>query len=125
MESHRYIYTLRLIFAVLGKRGSPKVSSYPMPRAGPGISFDKDILRGGAGSPNGINGLLIQVRDERVVLVVELVVRVEYDFVVGCVPFRHRRPPRPEAVHVGDDIAVVSPEVVRVDDGVGAPTRTS
>ena len=51
----------------------------------------------------------------------ELVVRVKYDFRVGRVALRHRRPPRAEAVNVRDDVVVISPKVVRVNDGVGAP----
>jgi hypothetical protein len=55
---------------------------------------------------------------------VELVVGVEDDVVVGRVPLRHRRPPGPEAVGVRDDLVVVASEVVRVNDGVGAPEKS-
>lgn len=92
-----------------------------MPRTRPRIPLDEDVLRSSAGGPDGVDGLLVEVRDERVVLVVELVVGVEDDLGVSGVPLRHGRPPSAEAVLICDDVVVVSPEVMRVDDCVGAP----
>jgi hypothetical protein len=102
-------------------KSSYEIKTYPVPRPGPGIPLDKDVLRGSAGRPDAVNGLLVEARDEGVVLVVELVVGVEDDVVVGRVPLRYSRPPSLEAVRVRDDLVVVSPEVVWVDDGVGTP----
>lgn len=92
-----------------------------MPSSSPRVPFDEDILRSSAGTTNGIDGSLVELADEGVVLVVELVVGVEDDLLVGRVSLSYGRPPRAEAGHVRDDIVVVSPEVVRVYDGVGAP----
>lgn len=94
-----------------------------MPGSRPGIPLDEDVLRGGAGRSNGVDGFLVQIGDESVIFVVKLVVRVEYDLAVGRVPLCHRRPPRAETVYVGDDVVVIAPEVMRVDDGVGAPIK--
>lgn len=92
-----------------------------MPGAGPGITFDEDVLRGGAGAADAVDGRLVHGGDDGVVFVVELVVGVEDDLFVGRVPLRHGRPPCLESCAVRDHIAVVAPEVVRVDDCVGTP----
>lgn len=92
-----------------------------MPSTTPRVALDEDVLGRGAGVADGVDGGLVQLVDERVVHVVVLVVGVEDDELVVDVPRRHLGPPRAEALHVRDDLLVVAPEVVRVDDGVGAP----
>jgi hypothetical protein len=103
------------------KKKRNKLRIYPVPGAGPRVPLDEDVLRGGSGASDAVDGLLVQHGDDRVVLIVELVVGVEDDVVVARVALGHRRPPCLEPVAVRDDVAVVAPEVVRVDDGVGAP----
>lgn len=92
-----------------------------MPGTGPGVAFDKDVLGRGTGASDGVDGGLVQLADEGVVLVVELVVGVKDDLLVGSVSLSHDGPPRSEPGDIGDDVAVVAAEVVGVDDGISAP----
>lgn len=93
----------------------------PVPGTGPGVALDEDVLRGGAGATDGVDGGLVQLADEGVVLIVELIVSVEDDLLVGGVAFGYHGPPRSEAADVGDDIVIVATEVMRVNYRVCAP----
>lgn len=92
-----------------------------MPGTAPRVALDEDVLARGAGAADGVDGGLVQLVDKRVVHVVVLVVGVEDDKVVVGIARRHRGPPRAEALHVADDLSVVPPEVVRVNDRVATP----
>lgn len=63
-------------YFVVGVRQADEIGIDRRPRPGttPGIPFHKDILRGGSGGPDGINGRLIEVKYKRLVLCVEFVV---------------------------------------------------
>lgn len=92
-----------------------------MPGTSPRVSFDKDVLGGGTGASDGVDGGLVELADEGIVLVVELVVGVKDDLLVSGVALSYGSPPGSKSGDVGDDVAVVATEVVRVDYSVSAP----
>lgn len=70
-----------------------------------------------------VDGSLVELRNEGVVHVVVLVVGIEDDLAVAREPGCNGLPVRLETVRVGNHVAVVAPEVLRVDDGVCAFAR--
>jgi hypothetical protein len=101
-----------------GGRGRRKI--YPEPSARVRVTLHKDVLAGGPGSTNAVDGSLVKLRNERVGHVMVLVVGVEDDLAVAREPGGNVLPVSLETARVGDDLAVVAPKVLRVDDGVCA-----
>lgn len=91
----------------------------PGPGARVRVALDEDVLGGGAGGADAVDGGLVQVQDECLVHVVVLVVGVEDDLGVALVHGGEVLPERLEASGVGDDVAIEPTEVVRVNDGIG------
>lgn len=75
----------------VGERHQVRVDARPRPRAGVGVAFDEDVLRGGANIADGGDGGLVHVEDEGLVLVVVLVVGVEDLLPVSSVIKKDRR----------------------------------
>ena len=61
----------------IGEGGEVGVGRVPCPGAGPGVAFGEDVLRGGAGAADGVDGGLVEVEDEVLVHVVVFIVDVE------------------------------------------------
>lgn len=97
--------------------------TYPSPSAGVGISFHKDVLARGTGRPNTVDGSLVELRNKGVVHIVVLIVGVKDDLAVALESGGNGLPVRLETVRVANHVAVVAPEVLRVDDGVCAFAR--
>ena len=92
----------------------------PRPGARVGVAFRCDVLGGGAGGADAVDGGLVEGDDEGLVHVVVLVVGVEDDLGVAGVLLGELLPPRLEAGGVGDDGVVEAAVVVWGDHGIRA-----
>lgn len=91
-----------------GGHGGGCPAGNPGPCSGVGVSLDKDVLCGGARSPDTIDSGLVELAHEGVVHVMVFVVCVEDDQAVGGKASCYRLPPCLEPRCVADDIAIVS-----------------
>lgn len=105
---------LKVLKSVTVTAGDPAVSTSV------GVTLDKDVLRGGAGLADAVNGSLVESSDDRVIHVVVLVVGVEDDKLVAGEALSELGPPSAElgTLH---DVAVVAAVVVGVKNGIFAP----
>ena len=92
----------------------------PGPGASVRVALRGDVLLGGAGSADAIDGGLVEVEDESLVHVVVLIVCVKDDERIVLVLCGNVLPPCLEAGGVGNDVAVEAAVVVRLDHGVCA-----
>ena len=98
----------------VGQPGQVVVGRVPHVSSRVAVALGEDVLCGGAGSANGIDGGLIEVQDEVLVHVVVLVVGVEDDIVVVREGRRHRGPEAAESIDIFNYVTVVATKVVSV-----------
>lgn len=92
----------------------------PCPSTRIRISLGRDILAARTDSPDSINRNLVEVYNERLVHTIILVVRIKHNEIIGRKRRGNGLPEGLEPGGVGDDVAIVTAEVVRAEHGIGS-----